>query len=244
MDSDMTLSYIEHLERMLAEHPPKQKGLRTRERLKIATAKVLEQRGYHAMRVTDVTDCAQVAEGSFYVYFNDKTDAALSVLTGMLEDFFDPHMARSGARAPHDAIRQANRKWISLSRANSGLIRCVFQLGDQLPEFARLTQRSNRQWYDRMAQSFARRHAGMQVNPALLVAYLLGSMMDEIVRKLIVYPDMEFHALLDELGADDVAVADAATLLWLRILLPDAPPLEDLPPAALALSGWLNQPDA
>jgi TetR/AcrR family transcriptional regulator, transcriptional repressor for nem operon len=84
----MNLSYIAYLEDKLATDPPKKKGLRTRERLKIATAKILSQRGYHAMRAVDITDAAGVAESLFYTYFNDKLEITLLVLGSMMEDFY------------------------------------------------------------------------------------------------------------------------------------------------------------
>ena len=91
------LSFIEHLEEQLRTAPPKQKGLRTRQRLKIATARILERDGYHAMRVSDITARARLAEGSFYVYFKDKTDAALIVLSELLEGF----LGEAGTGRPH-----------------------------------------------------------------------------------------------------------------------------------------------
>ena len=103
----MTLSFIEHLEQQLRESPPKQKGLRTRQRLKIATAKILARDGYHAMRVSDISARARLAEGSFYVYFKDKTDAALTVLRELQEEFLDLEVrTRSGERTPFDVRTQ------------------------------------------------------------------------------------------------------------------------------------------
>lgn len=239
----MTPSYVDHLELELAERPPNRKGLRTRARLRIAAAKVLEQKGYHALRITDVTDLAEVAEGSFYLYFSDKTDVTLSVLTGMLDDFFAAQMAETGSSIVPEAIRQANRRWIGLCRANAGLMRCVFQLADSDEAFANLLHQANRQWYGRVAQSFTRRRAEQGGSPALFGAYLLGSMMDEVVRKLIVYPDPKFLAVLADLGADDMAVADATSLIWLKVVFPTQPRLEKLPPAAAALAAWINAPE-
>jgi hypothetical protein len=69
--------------------------------------------------------------------------------------------------------------------------------------------------------------------------YLLGGMMDEFVRKLIIYPDPEFLALLKEMDADDDAVADAASVLWLHIFHPEETPPDDLPPAAAGLAQWM-----
>jgi len=239
MRSTMTLSFIEHLEKNLRENPPKQRGLRTRERLKIAAAKALEEKGYHALRVADVTTGAKVAEGSFYVYFTDKTDVALTVLTELLEEFFKLDAKAASERSPYEAIRQTNRRWLAVCRANAGLMRCILQLGDEEPELSRLSRRTNRVWYERVARSLKRRKANVGTSPALFALYLLGGMMDELVRKLVIYPDPEFHALLAEMGADDDAVADAASVLWLHIFHPEEKPPADLPAAAAALAQWM-----
>lgn len=230
-----SLSFIDILETGLRENPPKLKRDRTRERLKLATAKMLEERGYHAMRVADVTECAGVAEGSFYVYFTDKKDVSLTVLTELLDVIAEISTPKKGASSPFEAIQATNRVWIALCRANSGLMRCVFQLGDEEPDFGRLVQRTNRQWYERVAVSVLRRHADFDRDSVLLVIYFLGAMMDEIVRKLIVYPDPEFHDVLRRLKADDDALADAASLIWLRVLRTEASIPEDLKPVAKKL---------
>lgn len=237
----MTMSYTDHLEAMLRDSPPKQKGLRTRERLKIATARMLEQRGYHAMRVVDVTQCAGLAEGSFYVYFKDKTEATLAVLTALLEEFFEHHLRNATGQSPMDAILHTNRLWIAVCRANAGLMRCILQLSDEEPEFARLGQRTNHKWYARVAQSLVRKRESEDADSALLTAYMLGSMMDEIVRKLIIYPDPELEALFARHGANDDAVADCASLLWHKALYPGDPIPENIAPMARELAHWLGK---
>jgi AcrR family transcriptional regulator len=236
----MTLSFVDYLERALLENPPKQRGLKTRERLKIAAAKALAEKGYHALRVADITAGAQVAEGSFYVYFTDKADVALIVLKELLEDFFhlDAKFVTT-PRSPFEAIRQTNRRWLALCRANAGLMRCILQLGDEEPELSRLSHRTNRVWYERVARSLTRRKTAASTNPTLFALYLLGGMMGELVRKLIIYPDAEFHALLKEMDADDDSIADAASVLWLHIFHPKELPSGDLPPAAAALAQWM-----
>ena len=231
----MTLSYIDHLEDLLQSDPPKRKGLRTRERIRISTARMLESRGFHDLRVIDITDDAKIAEGSFYVYFKDKSEATVSVLSGLLVDFLNMQGRPSGDHSAFAAIRAANRRWISVCRSNSGLMRCVLQFSDEVPAFGVLGRQSNRTWYDRVADSVVRRRGGNR-DGVLMAVYMLGSMMDELVRKLVIYPDPEFFRLLADLDADDDAVADAASVMWLRVLYPDERPDADLPPAAAKLA--------
>lgn len=237
----MNLSYISYIEDKLASEPPKQKSLRTRDRLKIATAKMLEQRGYHAMRVSDITEQAEVAEGLFYAYFKDKLEITLQVLTSMVEEFFprqkimdDPHSAWTSGDPSYDGLYRANLRWILLCRANAGLMRCVLQVGDQQPEFASLFQRINSAWHRRVVEGILRHRAGKE--PVLMFTLILGGMMDETVRKLIVYPDPELLKLIDKLDGDDELIAHATSLIWLRILYPDAGLPSNLPKQAKMLA--------
>jgi AcrR family transcriptional regulator len=237
----MTLSYIEHLKQTLRDSPPKQKGQRTRQRLRIATAEALERTGYHAMRVLDITTAAEVAEGLFYVYFKDKTEATLSVLNEMLEDFLGLSTLTPDERDSFGSIRAANRRWLAVCRANAGLMRCLLQVSDEEPSLTGLAQRANRLWYDVVAQAHVKRRGQPRAKPAVLFAtYLLGGMMDELVRKLFIYPDPGLQKLQKKLRADDNAIADAASVIWLRVLSPEARPPADLPKAAAALVDWMK----
>ena len=231
-----SLSFVEYLERNLAESPPPKKGACTRERIKIATARMLEEHGYHMMRIKDITRCAGISEGSFYIYFTDKKDASLTTLTSFIIDFVDNIAPPEAVYAPFESIRAANRRWFRICRTNGGLMRCIYQLGDEDSDFARFFQRTIRQWYERTSGNirFDRRHADGKT--VLLAVYLMGSMMDELVRKLIVFPDPEFRELLDAWDADDDAVADAASLVWIRVFDPSAKPPDDLAPAARDLA--------
>jgi AcrR family transcriptional regulator len=239
-----SLSFVEFLEARLRENAPRQKGARTRERLKIATAKMLDERGYHVMRVTDITQCAEVAEGSFYVYFKDKKDASLTVLEEFLKDFIDLRARPDRVRGTFQEIRMANRRWFPLCRENSGLMRCVHQMGDEDKDFARLMERTNRRWFERMSQSVRPNHCLATDKSMMLAIYCLGSMMDELIRKVIVYPDREFHKLMKSWAADDNAIADAISLIWMRVLGMDVELPQDLPAIAMELAKMMwRQPE-
>jgi AcrR family transcriptional regulator len=234
----MTSSYIAHLEDTFRSNPPAKKGMRTKEKIKISTARMLEEKGFHNLRVIDITLDAKIAEGSFYFYYKDKADATLDVLTGLLIEFFNMQGRVPGEHSAFAAIQAANRRWISVCRSNAGLMRCILQFSDEAPQFALLGQRSNRQWHEVVADSVLRRRGGDR-GAVLLAIYVLGAMMDEIVRKLVIYPDQEFQRLLEELRADDDAVADAASVIWLRVLYPNERPDAALAPAAERLAGTL-----
>jgi hypothetical protein len=57
---------------------------------------------------------------------------------------------------------------------------------------------------------------------------------------LFIYPDPGLQKLQKKLRADDDALADAASVIWLRVLSPEARPPVDLPKAAATLADWMK----
>ncbi|MEM5516368.1 TetR/AcrR family transcriptional regulator [Henriciella sp. AS95] len=236
-------SFVDALALRLEENPPKRKGERTRERIKLATARMLERLGYHAMRVLDITQEAGVADGSFYVYFKDKSEAALAVLSEFVE--FIPPGATVGntSRSAFDTIRETNCRFIRLSRANAGLMRCMLQVVDEHPDYSALVQDVNLNWYTRVSRSVIRHYpeGAVDEDSMLLVAYALGSMMDEIVRRLVIYPDQNLIRLTDKIVPTDKALADALSVLWFRTLYPASEIPKGLRGAAAKIAQLSNE---
>lgn len=234
------LSFTDYLDTNLKLSPPRQKGERTRGRLKLATARMLELHGYHGLRVIDITKTAGVSEGAFYVYFEDKKDASLATLSSFLTEFVDTVAPPENVHVSFDSIREANLRWFEFCRANAGLLRCVFQLGDQEKEFARLVQSATKAWYVKIARNVTRDLSETDEKVVLLITYFMGSMMDEIVRKLIVFPDHEFHTMLKSISADDATVADAASLIWTRVFSSTIEIPSDLSAVTKSLASMLH----
>jgi AcrR family transcriptional regulator len=232
-------AFPDYLARSIEIAPPKLKGQRTRARLLIAAARKLETMGYHALRVIDVTTEAEVSEGSFYIYFKDKTDVSVAVLTEFFEGYVSREMIRGGGSTVFSRIQAANRHWIALCRLNPGLIRCALQVGDYVPEFTEVAQRTGMMWYQSIADSIRRRRGETDGDVALLTAYMLAAMADELARKLIVLPDTGFIALLDRMGADDDTLADAISVVWFKLIYGTAPSDLELGETASRLSQFL-----
>ena len=235
-------SYSSYLAAELRDNPPRQKGQRTRARLLLAAAQVLEERGYHAMRVGDITTEAEVAEGSFYVYFKDKTEISVEALTRFFDDYVAKAMTPATGDTPFARIRSTNRLWFRVCRANPGLMKCVFQVGDYVPEFLQISQKINRRWAEVVAESIQRRRAEDDPDAVRLAGYMLVAMADEIARKMIVLPDESFIEVLGRMGADtDDTLSDAVSVVWHQLAYGDAPASDDLPEAAVRLAGFLSR---
>jgi AcrR family transcriptional regulator len=234
--------FTAQLDTRLKKSPPKRKGDRTRERLKLAAAQVLESVGYHAMRIVDITEQAETSDGSFYIYFKDKKEITLSVLQEFLEGMQTVDVPAGETRSPFQSIRTANLHWLGIMRANAGLMRCVLQLSDEDAEFGRVAHANNRIWHERIARSVVRNHpeGAIEYEAALFAAFALGAMMDELVRRIAIYPDEGLVEFLSKTCPSDEDLADALSVIWFRALYPGQLLPEHLGAMALDLKAFGN----
>jgi TetR/AcrR family transcriptional regulator, transcriptional repressor for nem operon len=242
MESDQlpTGSFLDYLEMRLAAQTGMPKRERTRERLRIAAVQVLNERGYEDMRTLTITEQAGLSEGLFYVYFKSKVDITLSILNEFHLEFLGIHAQSQPHSSAFQVIQASNRRWIKVAFSNPGVMRCIFQAGNEVPEFASLISKLNKEWYARVLHSVQRRKPENVSKASMLPLYMLGGMMDELIRKLVVYPDPEFLAVINETGSDHDAIADAASMIWYRVLYLDDDIPNDLSDKAQILAGHIQ----
>jgi AcrR family transcriptional regulator len=232
------LSFIEYAEHQLRLAPPARKSLYTKELLKIATARVLDKGGYHALRVPEIADVAGVSEAAFYTYFKDKREAVVAVLGEALQYLMRLRSTVSGSSVSRfDAFRRINLFWLQAERANAGLVRCALQFAETDPEFAHVWRRSNREMYQWAVDRIVRRYPEGAIDPGvvLLVVYGLASMHDEYTRLLLSNDDPVFTRLMREHAPDDESLAEVLSVVWHRTLYPGLPVEDRMQPAAAAL---------
>jgi TetR/AcrR family transcriptional repressor of nem operon len=235
-------SYSAYLEARLADQPPPKKGLRTRARLIIAALKMFDVRGYAETRVADIAGRASVAEGSFYIYFKDKAAITVEVLTGFFGDYASAIMAPAAAVSGFSRIQTANRLWIALCRANPGVMHCSLQVGDHGPEIAEVARRARETWQRNLVSHLDRaRDPPIHADLLGLLTFMLAGMTDDLIRKLLVAPDPSFLALLERLGADDEALADAVSLVWHQLLNGPLPDGAQISPMAASLAAVVQR---
>ncbi|CAJ0802066.1 HTH-type transcriptional regulator BetI [Ralstonia condita] len=68
-----------------ATQPKTARGQKTRESLLRAAEKVFGEKGYYAASISEITQQAEVAMGTFYLYFKDKEDVFRALVAHMLE---------------------------------------------------------------------------------------------------------------------------------------------------------------
>lgn len=131
------------------------KGERTRDRIVAAAARVLETSGYHHLRMADIAREADVATGSLYQYFENKTEITVTVLGEFLQRI-ESLLLGGPLSSDYEAdIRATNLRYVRLYEANVGMMRCLRQLSDEIPEVGELTAGTYREWRRRLAKNLA-----------------------------------------------------------------------------------------
>lgn len=208
------LVYADQLQAGLETERFASKGDRTRYRLRVAAARALEDGGYQGLKVADVCALADVALGTFYVYFRDKTEIASDVILSFIDSLYEG--AREAARGTDDytSIYNTNLFFVHAYRANPGLMRCHVQLQSDAPEFRALWQPRHRRWIETLARSIQKRSRDPAMTPAraLKVAAALEGMVFNYLYSAAVTREL----LVEPGDADPEEMAAILSQLWYR----------------------------
>src|SRR5690606_14616906 len=154
---DQIGQYADHLAEGLATLSFSSKGDRTRYRLKIAAARALEESGYQDVKVSDICAYAEVALGTFYVYYRDKNEIAIEIVLEFVEHLYDRAREVGRGTGDYEAILNTNRFFVAAYSANPGLMQCHVQLNSQVPEFREVWRPRHLKWIEGLARSISRR---------------------------------------------------------------------------------------
>jgi AcrR family transcriptional regulator len=130
--------------------PVTPRGEATRRRILDAAEAVFGEKGYHAASVTEITQRAQVAQGTFYLYFHSKREIFLQ----LVEDLGWRLTAslQAGTRTSKNRLekeRDGFAAFFEFARAHRRLYRIV-------QEADRLDQPTFQRYYTQLAQPYAR----------------------------------------------------------------------------------------
>lgn len=205
--------YVDHLRAALATNTFRTKGDRTRHRLRIAAAEALEADGFQGLKVGEICARADVAQGTFYVYFRDKIEIAVDVLTGFIDSLYEAVGEVARGKDDFESVRLSNLFFLKVYTANRGLMRCHVQMLSQEPAFAAVWLPRHRQWQERLARSIERRTGGRLAGArALAVAAALEGMVFNHLYSAVVMSD----ELADDDGTRAAEMAEMLAILWYR----------------------------
>jgi AcrR family transcriptional regulator len=209
---------VEVLQARLATMAHRPKRARTRAALIAATALEMERSGIDGLTVERIADIAGTARGTFYLYFENRFDAALAVrrLYNAAVRRFRP---RGGSgMAPFDAIVRMTRFYVRSYANNAALLRAIQFLLYTQPTYAQHRDRVNRRWSHAIVRDLNRRpEAQNHLLPnaaAVVMARSAIAMADELLREIYVHDSASLAAMRE----DEEHLAELLSLAWFRIL--------------------------
>jgi AcrR family transcriptional regulator len=163
--------------------PLTSRGRERRDEILRAARKVFQERGYLDTRVSDIVAAADVAQGTFYTYFDSKealfAEVAHQVIDSMMDEL---HTTYIPELEPFERIRRAMVRFIEAFRPNAWLIGLIEQVSTFTPELRGLRLALRESFVDRTAYGIQRMQedgiAQADLDPVLL-AEVLGAMVDQ-----------------------------------------------------------------
>jgi len=204
---------------------PSARAQKRRGLIKQAVAAVLERTGYRAMKVTDVAAEAGIAVGLFYHYFPDLCAATCEVLTDLVDELSARLDELPKTEDRYQAVYRPTLLWAQTYEQHPGLMRCLVQVADEVPEFEALWLKTNDAWTRRIARSIARQFpsAALGERMSMSIAYALGSMIDGLLNEIYVHRNPELGRLLKTPAHS----AELLAAIWYRALYLENPPVAE-----------------
>lgn len=186
--------------------------MRTRAALVQAARVVFERDGYANARLTDITDEAQTATGSFYTYFKGKQDIFAAVLEEVQDEMLYPQVREMGhGDDPVEVVRASNEAYLDAYARNARLM--------GLLEEVAIADEGVQQFRRRRSAAFGKRNAKAirelqrrGIADASIDAALAASALSSMVGRMAYYT----YVLGEEWERDELI--ETLTQLWVNAL--------------------------
>jgi AcrR family transcriptional regulator len=156
-----------------------QRAAATADQLLVAAREVFESKGYVATTVGAITEAANTAHGTFYLYFKNKEDVFSKVMAQVGEDLARESTA-PWAGDPYEALLTALRGYVGVVGAHRGLWRCLFEGMHQSAALFTLWLEARRSFVNRIQNNLEGLVESAAIRPLdpRLTAAALGSMVE------------------------------------------------------------------
>lgn len=216
-----------HLPTALAERVPpvgaSQKRVRTRHTLLAATASEMEDKGYEGLTIDGIVARAQMARGTFYIYFSNRSDAAMAVKRAFDALMRQRRPRSSGNLTSAQTIYRMNRFYVACYARNARIIAGHTALMRERPELAHSRDFINHRWAKIVLRDISRRcglpPAISQDSKAILAVRAVIAMADELLREIYVFQSPH----LSKYAGSENDVAEAMTFVWYRAIFGSDP---------------------
>lgn len=213
-DTGTTSNFAEFL---IDEARSGKKRDRTEAAISAAASRLLDHGTLSALTISDICKEANIAVGTFYLYFPDRNALLEKLLLGFI-GFIQTTMLRA-SRAPDSSERiwHTTAAYYDLFAANQGLMKCLVNRTEDVPQATQVFQKLNHEWITTVVVSLRRRKQA----PALpddeffRRAYAMGGMVDQYLTALLLNEDPD----LARLSADRETTVNTLSELWKKGLL-------------------------
>jgi TetR/AcrR family transcriptional regulator, ethionamide resistance regulator len=185
-----------------AERKDTRKGNRTEARIKLSTCELLEQMPLSALKIQDVCGTAEIAQGTFYLYFEDRQ----ALLNALLADFVNFVRQRMIERSREsntyiESVRHTTMAYYRLFENNRGLMKCLLSHYEDFPKASAILSDLNTTWITlnvRSMQKRMRAEGRADVIPEAELfrrCYALGGMVDQYLAYIFLAVDRNVTAI-------------------------------------------------
>jgi len=185
----------------------------TRRQLLEAAGDVFERRGYRATTVGAITERADTAHGTFYLYFRNKEDVFCQVIEAVVVDeLVDTTMVPVDG-SPREAVERGVRAFVGVFDRHKGLWRALLEGMLLSPRVRELWLQLRRDLVMRIAHAFEVQQRSGRARPfdATMVAHSLAAMAEWSAFTHLVLGEPD-----PEAGPDREALVATLADLWDR----------------------------
>jgi AcrR family transcriptional regulator len=124
--------------------------------LKAAAARVLADKGFYAMQMSDICKSVGLSQGAIYKYFANKAEITAEVFTEFLSLIRDRVKSLETEGDEYSKIYQATLLWVTVFSNNVGLVRTLRQLSYEDGSFAEIPHSHSSLWGHEMVGYISR----------------------------------------------------------------------------------------
>lgn len=132
------------------------RGRRTRDKLVQGARRVLEEKGYAASSVADITSGSEVALGTFYRYFRNKEELYLLLLRELVETVYESTTGTWDPADPLGSTRRATQRYLAAYADNRKLVTALRDMAGSVDEAAKLWWELRMETYRRMRRTLSK----------------------------------------------------------------------------------------
>jgi TetR/AcrR family transcriptional regulator, transcriptional repressor for nem operon len=156
-------------------------GERSRLKLFAAAARLLETVGYRDLQVENISADAELAKGTFYVYFDSKEEFLRELLQRYVDFEIQTYPAPTSTETTFGGVRRVVSWYAQTFESNVGLLRCMLQMAPTDDVVHATWQRRNEIVVERAVTDFVRTTGRRPRDPEMtrLAVRTVGGMLDQ-----------------------------------------------------------------